>query len=131
MGDLATLNGQPSWTLGNAAVQAAVTVQGGHLTARFAAGGRMVDPFYTAPWWNERLPPGTSEVIRVLRGDFFCLPFGNEALPHGKTANDPWRFEGESTEGRACELILSMDLGPGGGRVRKMVRVVEGEPVIY
>jgi hypothetical protein len=131
VGDLATLNGQPSWTLGNAAVQAAVTVQGGHLTARFAAGGRMVDPFYTAPWWNEQLPPGTSEVIRVLRGDFFCLPFGNEALPHGKTANDPWRFEGESTEGRARELILSMDLGPGGGRVRKMVRVVEGEPVIY
>ena len=54
-------------------------------------------------------------MIRVLRGDFFCFPFGNEPVPHGQTANDPWRFEGESTEGRARELTLSMDLGPARG----------------
>ena len=131
MSDLVTIDGQPSWILGNAAVQAAVTVQGGHLTARFAAGGRQVNPFYTAPWWSEEVPPGTSEMIRVLRGDFFCLPFGNGAPPHGKTANDPWRFEGASTRGPARELTLSMDLGPVGGRVVKTVRIVEGEPVIY
>jgi hypothetical protein len=130
VGELETRHGQPGWTMGNSAVRIAVTVQGGHLTARFAAGGREVDPFYTAPWWNEKLPPGTPEVIRVLRGDFFCLPFGGP-LPHGKTANEQWRLEGESTEGRARELTLSMDLGPGEGHVRKRVRIVEGEPVIY
>ncbi|MCX7031109.1 MAG: hypothetical protein NTU62_13465 [Spirochaetes bacterium] len=40
MHEFATLNGQPSRTLGNSTVRIAVTVQGGHLTARFAAGGR-------------------------------------------------------------------------------------------
>jgi hypothetical protein len=131
MHECSTIDGQPSWTLGNSTVRIAVTVQGGHLTARFTAGGREVNPFYTAPWWNEVLPPGTSEVIRVLRGDFFCLPFGNDPLPHGKTANDAWRFDGVSSEGQSRELSLSMDLGPEEGRVRKRVRIIEDEPVIY
>jgi hypothetical protein len=131
VGELETLNGQSSWTLGNAAVDIAVTEQGGHLTARFTAAGSVVNPFYTAPWWNETLPPGTPEVIRVLRGDFFCLPFGNGPVAHGRTANDPWRFEGIAEQGRSRELTLSMDLGPGEGHVRKRIRIMEGEPVIY
>jgi hypothetical protein len=134
-----TIEGQPSHVLSNTGVRLAVTVQGGHLTARFATGGRWVDPFYTAPWWNEVLPPDTPPVIGVMRGDFFCLPFGNEPptggqrhrLPHGRTANDAWRFEGASAEGPVQEFAFSMDLGPGEGRVRKRICIVEGEPVIY
>jgi hypothetical protein len=130
VGELETIRGQPSWTLGNREVRIAVTAQGGHLIATFAAGATEVDPFYTAPWWNEALPPDLPAVLRVLRGDFFCLPFGNEAA-HGKTANDAWRFEGITARGGTRELELSMNLGPDEGRVRKRIRIADGETVIY
>lgn len=129
MGELETIDGQPSWTLDTPTVRVAVTEQGGHLTARFAAGAVRVDPFYTAPWWDERLPPDTPGVLRVMRGDFFCFPFGNP-LPHGRTASDAWRLEARTEKGRERELVLSMDLGPHEGRVRKRIRIVEGEPVV-
>jgi hypothetical protein len=128
--DLTTIDGQPSRVLESSTVRVAVTELGGHLTARFAAGGRTVDPFFTAPWCRDSLPPEAPPLIRVLRGDFFCLPFGNERA-HGRTANDPWRFEGARADGRAREMAFSMDLGPGEGTVRKRVRVVDGEPIVY
>ena len=128
--DPATIDGQPSRVLESTGVRVAVTELAGHLTARFAAGGRTVDPFFTAPWWNEPLPAQAPPLIRVLRGDFFCLPFGNERA-HGRTANEPWTFEGTRADGRAREMSFSMDLGPGEGTVRKRIRVVDGEPIVY
>ncbi len=131
MEELTVLDGQLSHVLSNDTVSLAVTARGGHLTARFRAGAREVTPFYTAPWWNEPLAPDTPVLLQILRGDFFCMPFGNDPPPHGRTANDEWGFVAVRQEGTARELVLSMDLGPGQGRVRKRVRIVEGEPVIY
>jgi len=128
--DPATIDGQPSRVLESTGVRVVVTELAGHLTARFAAGGRTIDPFFTAPWWNEPLPAQAPPLIRVLRGDFFCLPFGNERA-HGRTANDPWTYEGTRADGRAREMSFSMDLGPGEGTVRKRIRVVDGEPIVY
>jgi hypothetical protein len=47
-------------------------------------GGREVQPFAVAPWSGdpaetlETIPP----ILRTLRGDFPCVPFGATAIPH-------------------------------------------------
>ncbi len=125
---IAVRHGQPSYLLGGDMVRVAVTVAAGHMTADFRAGGREVSPFFVAPWWNEATPPDTLQLIRVLRGDFFCFPFGET---HGKTANDCWGLTGFRDGGGAREMTLAMDLSPDAGNVEKRVRVVDGEPVVY
>lgn len=74
--------------------------------------GRQVAPFHVAPWANEadgdRLPP----ILRRLRGEWPCVPFGLDAerspngewppssaamtvdsMPHGHSSNAEWHFE--------------------------------------
>ncbi len=131
MGRIRTIHGQPSYTVENHMVRVAVTVQGGHLTPTFVMKNGAVDPFFTAPWWNETLPAGTSELIRVLRGDFFCFPFGNGELPHGETANGDWDLDEARDSGSVKELAMSMDLSSAPGRVEKRIKIVEGETVVY
>src|SRR5262245_32589880 len=92
---LKTIQGEPSFRIANREVEAYVTRRGGHLApAFFDLGRRRVQPYALAPWLPGDLPRGMPPILRVLRGDFFCLPFG--ASPgvrdvHGETANDAWR----------------------------------------
>jgi len=129
-------NGQPSYLLANDRVKVHVTVQGGHLTATF---NENVSPFFTAPWWNEADIPDADQIIKVLRGDFFCLPFGANMEPyagrthpiHGKTANDCWDYVGLDYSDGVKALRLKMDLDADGGVVEKIIRVRDGQPLIY
>ena len=90
--------GQPSYTIENGSVSAQTTVQGGHVTAQFRGKNRVINPFFVAPWWRESRLEGVDEVVNVLRGCWFCLPFGANTLPlngrkypvHGQTANGAW-----------------------------------------
>jgi hypothetical protein len=94
--------GQPSWRLASTEVEAFVTETGGHLgPVTFDRRGRKIQPLSVAPWAEEEFDPPLRPVIKVLRGDFFCLPFGGNATPfrneqhpvHGETANARWQFE--------------------------------------
>ncbi|MEE9603755.1 MAG: hypothetical protein V3V75_10645 [Thermoguttaceae bacterium] len=131
--------GQPSYLLGNDRVTAHVTVQGGHITAAFHHPQNDFRPFFTAPWWREADLEATDEIIKVLRGDFFCLPFGANEDPyqgtehpvHGRTSNDCWGFAERDENDREKTLRLNMDLGPGGGNVEKIIRLRADDPVIY
>lgn len=70
-----TILGQPSWRIATPEIEAFVTVQGGHLgPVRVRLGDRTVEPFSVAPWAEERVD--ACPMIRTLRGDFFCMPFG-------------------------------------------------------
>src|SRR5438045_1673189 len=83
---LKRLLGEPSWKLASNRVEAYVTRAGGHLgPIVFDRRGKKIAPMSVAPWAGEKkLPPGTPPIIRVLRGDFFCLPFGGNGTPYGK-----------------------------------------------
>jgi len=90
------IHGQPSWRLASKDVEAFVTEIGGHLgPVTFERRGRKIQPFSVAPWAQERFNPPLKPIIQVLRGDFFCLPFGGNGTPyrgerhpiHGETAN--------------------------------------------
>ena len=135
-----TIFGQPSYVLANRQVSAAVTQLAGHLgPVRFRLGRKTISPLAIAPWWNEKIPAGTLPLIRVLRGDFFCLPFGGNAAPyrgeqhppHGETANAHWRFESLAQTGNATTLHLSLRTRIRAGRVDKRITLRTGQTAIY
>ncbi len=132
--------GQPSWRLASSEVEAFVTERGGHLgPVTFERRGRRIQPYSVAPWAKEEFDPPLKPIIQVLRGDFFCLPFGGNAKPfrrekhpvHGETANARWRLESlESHNGRTC-LHLSLRTKIRPGRVDKRIFLVEGQNTLY
>jgi hypothetical protein len=132
--------GQPSWRIQSSHVEAFVTELGGHLApVVFDRGQRRIQPYALPPWWNERLPPHLPPVIKVLRGDFFCLPFGGNAEPfrgerhqvHGETANRKWKFESLKREAGRTTLHLSLKTTVRRGRVDKSITLVEGHNAVY
>jgi len=129
-----TICGQPSHTIATKEVSAAVTATGGHLApVTFRLGRRTVQPFAIAPWHSEKLAAGAPKILRVLRGDFFCLPFGGGDLGrehhpvHGETANRRWRLE--ANDRTALHLSLQTQVRPG--RVDKRITLVPGQTLIY
>ena len=131
-----TILGQPSFTCSTKQIRAAVTVIGGHLgPVTFKLGDRTIEPFSVAPWCREKLAPGTPNLLRVLRGDFFCLPFGGNGTayhgeqhpPHGETANCRWKLE----EATKTSLHLSIKTKVRPGRVDKKITLIPGQTVIY
>ncbi len=132
--------GQPSWRIATRDVEAYVTELGGHLgPVVFDRAGRKIAPFAVAPWAEERLDRSVPAILRVLRGDFFCLPFGANAAPfrgerhpvHGETANARWRLERLSSgpEGASVHLSLRTKVRPG--RVEKRIFLRSGENAVY
>ncbi|RKP44423.1 hypothetical protein [Pararobbsia silviterrae] len=84
------------WTLKWAYGEAQVQSLGGMIApVRFDIGsGRSVSPLHVAPWKDE--PPLTG-LLRALRGEWPCLPFGMVKAPDGlpsdfkrREASDPW-----------------------------------------
>jgi len=140
MAKLRKIHGQQSWTFGTAEVEAAVTRTGGHLgPVRFLLGDRWVQPFDLAPWADEKLKIEMPPILRVLRGDFFCMPFGGNEKPyatgqgaeqfppHGETANSQWKYEASTSQ----RLALSMETTIRKGRVDKTIELVPGQSALY
>ena len=134
------VRGQPSWRLASTRVEAFVTELGGHLgPVTFDRRGRKLRPYSVAPWAEERTEPSLPPLLKVLRGDFFCLPFGGNASPfgreqhpvHGETANARWRFRSlETSSGRTC-LHLSLATKVRPGLVDKRIWLVDGQNTVY
>jgi hypothetical protein len=137
---LKSVLGEPSWTIASDDVQASVTRIGGHVApVIFDRRRRKIAPYATAPWHNEKVPPGTPPLIKVLRGDFFCMPFGGNQKPyrgekyplHGETANRAWLLVRAGREDEATELHLRMQTRVRAGQVDKLLRLVDGHNVVY
>src|SRR5438270_451992 len=74
--------GQPSWKLTSDRLEAWLTVLGGHLGPAWFIlnpASTRINPLSVAPWAQENVAEDTPQIIRSLRGDFFCLPFGGNA----------------------------------------------------
>ncbi|HTQ31848.1 MAG TPA: hypothetical protein VMI53_11620 [Opitutaceae bacterium] len=137
---LTCVHGQPSWRLRNRTVDAWLTRTGGQLApATFRVGGHSVQPFSMAPWAEEKFPAGIPPLLRALRGDFFCCPFGNndEAWrgerhpPHGETANRDWRLVSSGRTGDAVVLHTRLALRVRPGRVDKRLMLRDGHAAVY
>jgi hypothetical protein len=131
------VHGQASWLLASDQVELAVTQTGGQMApVAFFRGSRdPVQPYYLNPWQGARtdLP-----LLDVLRGDFFCMPFGagnayrGEDHPvHGETANAKWRLVERKAAGGLAALTLRLEVKARPGTVLKTIRLAAGHNAVY
>ena len=132
--------GQPSWRVASREVEVCVTELGGHLgPVTFDRRGRKLQPFSVAPWGEELLDSSQPPIIQVLRGDFFCLPFGGNSTEyrgekhpvHGETANAKWRYESLETSKGRTTLRLSLETTVRPGRVDKEITLIDKQNLVY
>ena len=123
------IHGEASYTLETPELSLAVTARGGHhAPVTFHLAGRDVQPYALAPW----LPAEQEDqpaLLSVLRGDFFCLPFGGQqdGPPHGDPANAKW--DHASCDERS--LVLSQKAGDSGAKVVKTLSVKPGQHALF
>ncbi len=131
---------QPSWVIQTKQVSAAITHVGGHIApVYFNRDRRAIQPYHIAPWWNEKVPAETLPILKVLRGDFFCLPFGHNTAPyrgekhpvHGEVANRLWQPIEQRRTGRGISLHLRMPVKVRRGTVDKRLALVAGHNIVY
>lgn len=127
---LPQVHGEPSFALKGGDVELWLTRRGGHMgPVRFRLGQRWVQPYAQAPWRPEEYPE-FPPVLQVLRGDYFCLPFGeSKGIPygHGETANEAW----DPVEIGAARLVVERKLGNPSCQVRKTLSIREGQRAVY
>ncbi len=105
--------------------------------------GRQISPMQVAPWANEPDTGDLPGVLRGLRGDWACIPFGYpgnkdgmapewarllastplDAEPHGHGSNHPWTFEDD--EGTCQRLSIAY---PSQSPIRGLRRVITPDP---
>lgn len=140
LGHTETVHSQPAWILQNGSVRLAITHVGAQMAPVefYRNAAKPVLPYYISPWQDEGLkldPP----VLKSLRGDFFCLPFGSNAapykgmtfLPHGEPAGADWTFVGAKKQGKVSSLSLSLKTTAPHGQITKHVYLVDGQNVVY
>ncbi len=123
------------WLLENNKVKTGVTEVGGFLdpvTFKFAE--KEISPLNKAPWAEEKiLDSSIPPMLKLLRNDFFCAPFGDsdilpeETRAHGTTANDRW--EAINLSQNKIELQLTKKIM--GAEVKKIISLQDDHPVIY
>lgn len=131
--------GRPSWRLHSDAVELAITRDGGHMApvTFFRDTRRPVQPYYISPWQTEETTP-EEPVLRPLRGDFFCCPFGagsewkgEKHVTHGEPATAPWRLVGFRHGRNGVLMTLEMETRVRPGRLVKRILLRNGENVVY
>ncbi len=134
-----TRHGQPCYCLATDSTELAVTRQGGHMApvVFFADTNAPVSPYYISPWQDERVELD-SPVLRPLRGDLFCMPFGGSRPdgvevhpPHGETATAEWECLESRRRGSVATLRLGLTTTVRPGRVTCEHTLVEGQSCIY
>ena len=132
--------GQPGWKLKTKRVDALVTKTGGMVgPVRYRLDGREVSPYSVAPWAEEALPAEIPPVLRVLRGDFFCMPFNSDPRPfrgerhplHGECANGEWRFNALHRAADRLTLRLTFATQVRRGTITKEVMLIPDHTAIY
>jgi len=125
-----TIHGAESYILENDLVKVAVTKDGGHLApVVFKLGDREVSPYALAPWLPDEIDADLPVLLKNLRGDFLCLPFGPQenGQPHGETANFGWTLLEKTDD----TLLLHIDPSDIDACVKKSVTLKPGHTALY
>jgi hypothetical protein len=107
-------HGEPTHFLGTDSARISITPRGGHLRIEYRdAGGEWHSPYSLPPWRPDECPDAPA-LLQILRGDFFCFPFGvtsGLADPHGETANRVWN-PAEASD-RSATFVMELESMPG------------------
>ncbi|MEO5960935.1 MAG: hypothetical protein ABIR80_17655 [Opitutaceae bacterium] len=134
------IQGAPSWRLANNTVEAYLTRDGGHLApVTFQTPHGSIQPFAVAPWRPAELARNTPPILRPLRGDFFCLPFGGNGTPfrgerhppHGEPAGSRWQSARIESSAHSTTLVTELSPTVRPGRVVKRIELRAGETNLY
>jgi hypothetical protein len=123
------MRGAPSWRIHSDCVEAWITVRGAQIApVEFRTDGQVALPYSLAPWEPGTIP-GLAPLLDALRGDFFCLPFGQQPSgpPHGEPASADWTAVSITD----TSLALHMDTTDSGASIDKIVSVREGQTALY
>lgn len=126
-----TIHGESAWHLESDTVRLDITTRGGQLAPVefLLSDDHWASPYSLSPWQpNDQ--PDQPPLLQVLRGDFFCFPFGvteGIELPHGESANRPWTLQ--SMESGSA--TLTMDVGLPTGRITKRIGLRNGHRALY
>lgn len=124
------IHGAVSFCLSSDLVSLNITRDGGQLApVHFTLGERVVSPYSISPWVPDEVDGGLPVLLKNLRGDFLCLPFGpqRDGEPHGDVANCEWRLVSQKEN----SLVLEMEPRDVGGKVTKEISLREGQTAIY
>ena len=110
--------------------------------------GRQAQPLQVAPWTFEPEASSLPPILRRLRGEWPCVPFGGDAvrdLPpgwsasgetisgdepfHGRSSNEEWRFL-DAPEGTVALAIDYPESHPIRSLVRRVTRIRTQQPSI-
>jgi hypothetical protein len=133
--------GKDSWLFGNDSVRVALTQDGGHMApATFSlSNGVVAEPYYVSPWGADNVSvPADEPCVKFIRGDFFCLPFGNPGtygdernLLHGEPSFAPWHFAGNSAAAGVSAFNFTMQTAHPAGTLTKRIFLADGHTIIY
>lgn len=125
-----SVHGAESWRIANDRVSLVVTRVGAMVApVEFRLGERTVSPYALAPWRPDEFGDAMPELLRVLRGDFFCLPFGpqEDGPPHGEPANRGWTERGLGED----RIVLGLEAADTGAGVEREISLRKGQAAIY
>lgn len=123
-------HGSASFSLKSDLVSLQITQEGGHLApVEFTLGERTVSPYSLSPWEPSEVDPELPPLLKNLRGDFLCLPFGPQqnGLPHGETANNEWEKIAETSD----SISLAIESSDVSARITKTISLREGQTALY
>lgn len=123
-------HGAPSYSLKSDLVSLHISIEGGQLSpVEFTLGQRTVSPYSLSPWKPRELDQSLPPLIKNLRGDFFCLPFGPQenGLPHGETANNHWEKIAETPD----SIILAIEPSDVSAKVTKTIALKPSQTALY
>ena len=141
--------GFPSWKIANDEVEVCLSQRGGHMApVTFFRKDAKFSPMSIAPWSTEKNAKYAVKHLSLLRGDFFCMPFGGNPVPygketypaHGETANNDWKLLDAGTVTPECDchcgegfayMITEMRMKIRKARIEKLVAVRQGEQAVY
>lgn len=136
-----TIQSQPSFVISTKQVELAVTKAGAHMApvTFFRDTAKPVQPYYVSPWQSEKASKMPAPVLKMLRGDFFCMPFGGNSAevagekhpPHGEIVAEPWKVVGSKKTADVTTLTLAIDTKVRKGKVTKALSLVDGQNVVY
>jgi hypothetical protein len=135
-----TISAQPSWVISCKEVELAITKSGAMMSpvTFLRDSDKPVQPYYISPWQEEGLKLDVP-VLRTLRGDFFCLPFGGNDVPyekekhppHGEIVGNPWQLVEANRVGGITTIRLQTETKVRPGKVTKELSLIEGQNVVY
>lgn len=123
-------HGAEGWWLEGGCARAHVTADAGMLApVEFKLGERTVSPYSVSPWLPDEPEADTPALLKFLRGDFFCLPFGpqDDGPPHGDPANARW----SAVEVGEGSIEMGIQCADSGASVTKLLKLGDDHPAIY